>query len=162
MYRLFVYLHILGAMGFMLSHSASALMAFKVRRETELARIRALLDVSGTSWIFFAITFLLLLLSGIVSGIMGRWWSEGWMWLSLGLLIAMSVYMGWSTRVHYHALRKVVGLPYMEGSKEMPAEEPASEAEIRAVQATHRPGLLAGIGFGTTVVIVWLMMFKPF
>ena len=70
--------------------------------------------------------------------------------------------MAWTSRAHYHRLRKLLGMPYFEGNKDRPALPPASEEEIYAVQATLRPGLLAAVGSGGVVLIAWLMMFKPF
>jgi hypothetical protein len=162
MYRWLVYLHVLGGLGFMLSHGVSALMAFQVRREREIPRLRALLDVSAGSGAAFFASFLLLLISGIASGFIGRWWSQGWIWISLVLLIAISVYMTVDSRAYYHELRRVVGLPYMAGSKQMAAQPPSSAQQIEAVLASHRPVRLALIGLGGTALILWLMMFKPF
>lgn len=162
MYPWLVFLHVLGGLGFMLSHGASALMALQLRRETEVQRLRALLDLSGVSMAAFFGSFLLLVLSGIVSGFVGRWWSQGWIWVSLALLVAITVLMSMATRSHYHELRRVVGLPYMIGNKQMPAEEPAGTEQIQAVLAIHRPGRLMLVGLGGTALIVWLMVFKPF
>ena len=44
----------------------------------------------------------------------------------------------------------------------MLAEEPASEEESAALIAKTRPGLMLLVGYGGFVVIIWLMMFKPF
>jgi hypothetical protein len=105
---------------------------------------------------------LLLFVSGLIAAFMGRWWGQGWIWTSLAILIGMSIYMGWSSRAHYHKLRKALGMPYFEGRGDQPAIEAASEEEILAVQAKLRPVPLAVLGLGGTLVILWLMMFKPF
>lgn len=162
MYQILVFLHVLGVLGFMMAHGASASMAFRVRRESNVERIKALLDVSGTAAIVMWLSLLLLIVAGIVLGFMGRWWSRGWIWTSMGLLLAMGIIMGIYTGRHYHGLRKLVGLPYMEGSKERPAEEPASHEEILALISDSKPMVLAITGFGGIGVILWLMMFKPF
>jgi hypothetical protein len=162
MYRVIVFFHILGAMGFLMSHGASASVAFRLRRETEIERIKALLDVSGTAVIVMWISLLVLAVAGIVLGFMGRWWNRGWIWTSIGLLLAIGIVMGIFSGRHYHGLRKLVGLPYMEGSKDRPAEEPASHAEILALINDHKPMVLTVVGFGGIGVILWLMMFKPF
>jgi hypothetical protein len=162
MYNWLVFLHVFGSMSFMLAHGGTTIMAFVLKKEREKERMRALLDLSGYSWAAFALTFLLLLVSGIAAGIMGRWWGQGWIWTSLGILIGMSAYMGWASRARYHKLRKVLGMPYFEGSGDQRALDPASDEEIYAVQEALRPGLLALIGLGSTAVIIYLMMFKPF
>ena len=49
MYRLLVLLHVLGAFGFLMAHGVSVGVAFTLRRERELERIRALLNLSSSS-----------------------------------------------------------------------------------------------------------------
>jgi hypothetical protein len=44
----------------------------------------------------------------------------------------------------------------------MPAEEPAPTAESTALIAKPRPGLMLPVDYGGFVVIICLMMFKPF
>lgn len=62
----------------------------------------------------------------------------------------------------YHQLRKALGMPHQAGGKEMPAEEPAPAEESCALIAKPRPGLMLLVGYGGFVVIIWLMMLKPF
>ena len=162
MYRFIVFLHILGVLGFMIAHGASASMSFRLRRETEIERIKALLDVSGTLAMVMWLSLLALAVAGIVLGFMGRWWNRGWIWTSIGLFLDIGIIMGIYTNRHYHGLRKLVGLPYMDGGKDRPAEEPASHEEILALINDGKPMVLAIAGFGGIGVILWLMMFKPF
>lgn len=162
MYGWMVFLHVLGAMGFMLAHGGTTVMTFQIQKEHDLDRMRALLDLSSYSWPVFAISFLVLFVSGIIATFMGRYWDRGWIWASLIILIAMSIYMGWASRAQYHKLRKALGMPYFEGSKDQPAVEAASEEEIMAVRNTLRPLPNAILGLGGTALILWLMMFKPF
>lgn len=162
MYSWFVFLHVLGVMGFMLAHGGTTVMTFQIQKERDFDRMRTLLDLSGYSWPAFAISFLLLVVSGIIAGFMGRWWGQWWIWVSMAILLGMTIYMGWSSRAHYHKLRKVLGLAYFEGWGDKPALEPASDEEILAAQSALRPIPLAVLGFGGTLVILYLMMFKPF
>jgi hypothetical protein len=53
-------------------------------------------------------------------------------------------------------------MPFQAGGKEMPAEEPAPVEESYALIAKTRPHLMMLVGYGGFVVIIWLMMFKPF
>ncbi len=162
MYPWILFLHVLSGFIFMMSHGAAAIIAFRLKGEDDPNRIQALLNVSSTSWLVFMISFLGLLIAGIALGFMGRWWGEAWIWISLALLIAMGIIMGVMTQRHYHSLRKVVGLPYMEGNKEQPAGEVGSQQEIQAVIELGRPWLMALIGGGGWALILWLMIFKPF
>ncbi len=104
---------------------------------------------------------MVLLLAGIGAGIMGNWFSKGWIWAALGLMVAVWFGMHYYAFRYYTPIRKAVGLPYRDG-KDHAAEPPASEAEIaRLIQASN-PVLLGSVSFGFIAIILWLMMFKPF
>jgi hypothetical protein len=161
-YRWIVFLHVLSAFGFFLAHGMATTMAFRLRRERALERIRALLDASGSAIPVLLLTLLVVLLSGVALGFLGNWWRTGWIWVSLGLLVALFVWMSWYSGRYYVPIRRAAGLPYRDGNREHPAGEAQSEDEIeRLVRRTSPWTLLVG-GMGGWAVIVYLMMFKPF
>jgi hypothetical protein len=162
MYLWLVFLHVLGVFGFLMAHGVSASIAFALRRERNLERVRALLNLSSSSLGVLHGSIGVLFLTGIIAGFIGRWWGQGWIWLSLGLLIAIYVYMGIAASGYYSLVRKAVGLAYMQGFKPQPPSEVASVEEIDALLSRSRPVTLAVIGFGSLAVIAWLMMSKPF
>lgn len=163
MYQWLAYLHILGVFGFLLSHGASASVAFALRQERDHERVRALLTLSATSYPLMYVSLLILLVTGIIVGVMGNWWGRGWIWASLILLLAMVIAMSILGSNKLSALRKTLGLPYFERGKTQPAIEPASMQAIDAMLAKGgNPHLLTVIGFGGIAVVAWLMMFKPF
>ncbi len=49
--RWLIFLPVLSALTFYMAHGASVAMAFKVRKETDFARIRAMLDLSNSTMI---------------------------------------------------------------------------------------------------------------
>jgi NADH:ubiquinone oxidoreductase subunit 2 (subunit N) len=162
MYRWIVYLHVLGSFGFLLAHGASAFVAFRLRAERNLERIRTLLDLSVFSYNFMYLSLLALLAAGVIAGFMGRWWRMGWIWAALGVLVVVSVLMSVVGSLYYHRVRQAVGLPYRGSRGLQPPAEPASPGEIDALLRSSRPAWLAAIGGGGLAVILWLMMFKPF
>ena len=162
MYLWLVLLHVLGVFGFLMAHGISVSVAFTLRGERKLERIRALLDLSSSTLGMLHGSIMILFLTGIIVGFMGRWWGRGWIWLSLGLLIAIYVYMGIAASGFYGQVRKAAGLAYMQRFKPQPAVEPASVEELDTLLNQSRPVLLAVVGFGGLAVIAWLMMFKPF
>jgi uncharacterized membrane protein len=93
---------------------------------------------------------------------MGQWWDSGWIWASLLLLIAIIVAMAILGGAIYSRVRKAAGLPYSERGKPFPAEPPRSPEEVQTQLAMANPILLAVVGYGGILVILWLMMFKPF
>jgi len=162
MYRWLVFLHVLSVFGFLMAHGISVGVAFNLRRERELARIQALLNLSSRSLAALHGSITILFITGIVIGSIGHWWSQGWIWLSLGLLIAIFTYMGIAASGYYSQVRKAVGLPHMKGFKQRLPTEPACADEINALLNHLRPIWLALLGFGSLAIIAWLMMSKPF
>jgi len=140
MHKWLVFLHVLGVMGFMLAHGGTTAMTFLLRRQQDPDRMRALLDLSGASWPAFAISLLLLFMSGIVAGFSGRWWGEGWIWTSLAILLGMSAYMGWASRAHFHRLRKVLGMPYFEGTRTGRRSHPPAKKRFPRSRPRCGPG----------------------
>lgn len=162
MYQWLTFLHILGVFGFLLAHGASASVAYALRQERNHERVRALLTLSATSYPIMYLSLLVLLVTGIITGIMGDWWTRGWIWTALGLLIAILVAMYLFGTSQFSGLRQAVGLPYSDSTKTQLAFEPASAQAIDALLAKGNPHLLTVIGFGGIAVVAWLMMFKPF
>lgn len=164
MYDWVVFLHILGGMTFMLAHGASAAVGFRISKETDPDRIRALLELSGTTAPILYIALLVLLAAGIVSGFMGKWWGHAWIWVALGVLIALFVWMGLYSQRNYSPLRKAAGLEYFEGMRDnpKPPQEPLSDDEIRAIAANLSPVTVTVVGYGAIIVILIMMVVKPF
>jgi hypothetical protein len=162
MYRWMVLLHIAAIFGFLLAHGSSAGVAFALRRERRPERLGALLDLSSSTISVFYLSLLVLLAAGIVAGLMGHWWGQGWIWLSLGVLVAMVVGMWTIGSRHYHRVRKALGMGYMEGMKFRPRVEPATAEVLDALLARGRLVLLAAIGYGGALILAGLMWFKPF
>jgi Ca2+/Na+ antiporter len=160
--RWLIFLHVLSALTFFLAHGASAAMAFKVRKEKELARIRAMLDLSESTIEIMFLAFLGLLLSGVVLSFMLRIWNKGWVWTSLLLMIFVFIWMVWMNEQAYKTLRKLVGLPYRQGSKEYPAQPPASMEEVTAQLKKLSVKGLVIVGYVIPAIVLWLMIFKPF
>ncbi|HEY5728439.1 MAG TPA: hypothetical protein VIS72_00195 [Anaerolineales bacterium] len=157
-----VFLHLLSAFTFFLAHGASVAMAFKIRSETNFERIRAMLDLSGYTVMTMFISFLAMGLTGLVMPFILKLWGRGWIWASVILMVIVAVQMGLISEKRYKPLRKLVGMPYMQGNKEYPAEEPASQQEVEAHLKKLKVGELVIVGYVIPMVVLWLMVFKPF
>jgi hypothetical protein len=128
--RWLIFIHVLSSITFFLAHGTSATMAFQLRKETNIERIRTMLDLSGTTIMLMFMSFLVMGLTGLIMPFLIKIWNQVWVWLSIVLMIYVFVHMSIRNDKTYKALRRLVGLPYMKGSKEFPAEPPASEEEI--------------------------------
>lgn len=157
-----VFLHILSALTFFLAHGASIAMAFKVRSETDFARIRAMLDLSASTIMLVFISFLAMGLTGLIMPFILKIWNKGWIWASVVLMLVVFFHMVFMNDKRYKHLRRMVGLPYMIGGKEFPAEPPASQADVEVQLKKMKVTDLVIVGYGIPVVVLWLMVFKPF
>ena len=157
-----VFLHILSAITFFLAHGTSAAMVFQVRKETDFTRIRALLDLSWSTMTLMGVSFLILGLTGILLPFLFNIWNKGYIWLSIVLMLAVFFYMAIYNETHFKKLRRLVGLPYMKGNKQLPAEPPSSPEEVAALlKQTSVTGLVVA-GYIIPAIVLWLMVFKPF
>ncbi|MCA9867282.1 MAG: hypothetical protein KIS95_02070 [Anaerolineae bacterium] len=164
MYQWMVYIHVLATFAFLLTHGVSSVVALRLRNQREPALARAWLELYASGSVYSVLygSLLALLVSGIISGFMGNWWGQGWIWLSLVLLIIVIVAMFLIGSRHYSRIRKALGMAYFDGRRGYPAGESASAEEIEALLAKAPAITLAVIGFGGIAIILWLMMFKPF
>jgi uncharacterized membrane protein len=154
-YRWWVFLHIAGVFGFLIAHGVSVGVAFRLRREREPKRIMALLDLSNSSITLLYWSLLLLIGGGVVAGFVGDWWGDGWIWVSLGILLLTIGAMYAVATTYYRRLRTVIGA-MADGSQAI------SEERLGEVLAGPRAWVLAAIGFGAILFILYLMLFKPF
>lgn len=160
-YQWWVYLHVFGAFVFAAAHGVSAVAAFRIRSTREPSRIRALLDVSQAGIGLMYIGLALLLVGGIAAGVAGDHFSRGWIWASLGLLVVVMVLMYILATPFYKQFRMAVGADARDVDPASPTA-PVATAEIEALAASSRPMTLAVVGLVGFVIILWLMLFKPF
>jgi hypothetical protein len=157
-----VFLHTLSALAFFLAHGTSVAMAFKIRSETDFARIRAMLDLSASTVGVMFIAFLGMGLTGLVMPFILKIWNRGWIWASIVLMVAVFFHMMFMNDKRYKHLRRMVGLPYMIGGKHFPAEQPVSQAEAEAHIRKMKVTDLVIVGLVIPTIVLWLMVFKSF
>lgn len=157
-----VFLHVLGAFAFAAGHGVSMLVAFQIRRETDRARLAALLDLSAWSLALAGLGLLLLLVFGILAGIVLGSWSRSWIWISLGLFVLITLLMTPIGSGYLGGVRTALGQRTRAIKSSDPDPVPASDEALAAALASKRPELLLLIGAGGFLMILWLMMFRPF
>ena len=160
--RWLIFIHVLSAITFFLAHGTSAAMTFQLRKETNLDRIRAMLDLSATTIMVLFISFLIMGLTGLIMPFLLEIWNQGWVWLSIVLMVYVLLHMALRNDKTYSTLRKLVGLPYRQKNKDHPAEPRASEEEIFAHIRKLSPYELTMVGYVIPAFVLWLMVFKPF
>jgi hypothetical protein len=112
LYQLIVFLHVISAFAFLLSHGAAASVAFALKRERDPQKIRTLLDLSMASYPLMLWTLVSTIVFGVIAGFQLNWWRFGWIWTAIVLLVVIGVFMGLLGAEVYGEARKVAGLPY--------------------------------------------------
>ena len=160
--RWLVFIHVLSAITFFLAHGAAAAMVFKVRSEKDFIRIQAMLDLAVSTFKVYMLSFLIMGLTGLVMPFLIHIWNQVWIWLSIVSILFVAGWMFAVNEKQFKQLRKLVGLPYMQGKNEYPAETPASPEEIEKFLKTINPISWVVVGYGIPAFVLWLMIFKPF
>ena len=161
-YQIVVFLHILCVFGYLLAHGVSAAVSFALKKERDIQRVRALLDLSAASYPWMTRLMWAFLLFGIAAAFMGGFQARIWPWLSLVLGILIFFGMALFGANHYGEARKLLGLRYNVKGKWFPPEPAGNIEEVHALLAKVNPVMLTIVGYGGFAVIVWLMRLKPF
>jgi hypothetical protein len=157
-----VFLHVAAAFVFAAGHGVSLFVAFQLRRETDRGRMLALLDVSALSLVASTIALLVLLVAGIVAGIVLQSYGRTWIWVSLVLLVVIGGLMTPLGVGHFTRVRQALGQKTRGMKPEDPDPLPASDDALSALLTSRAPETLLAVGGGGFLLILWLMMFKPF
>ncbi len=156
-----VLLHVVAGFTFALAHGVSAFTTIKLRGERDLARVNALLDLSKVSLPISDLAILVLLASGIAAGFVGDYWGHLWIWVSIGVLVFLFIFMSIRGVQHHDAIRHALGTAGFYDKKEAPIPE-ADPAALAAALDSPRALELAAVGGIGLLVILWLMVVKPF
>ncbi len=160
-YPWLVLMHVVGAFGFVLAHGVSAFVAFSIRADRRPEHVASMLRLSSASLMVMYPSLLLVLVAGIAAGFAGNWWGRLWIWLSIGLLLAIATAMYVVGTRFYAEVRRAVGLPVPQDGKGTPPPTPVRPDELAALLDSRRPYALAAIGGGGLLLIVALMVLKP-
>lgn len=160
-YPWIVLVHVVGAFAFAIAHGVSAFSAFAIRAARhDPNRVRAFLEVSGYSIGAMYVGLLVLLVGGVWAGIHGGHFGRGWIWTALVILVVVIAAMYAMATRFYGQARHAVGLPSQIDKD--PAGPGASTEALAALLDNRRPEALATIGGVGLLVILWLMVVKPF
>lgn len=161
-YEWVVFIHISSVLGFMLVHGISMGIALRLRSERNVEHIRGLLTLSRSSIRFVHLFVLLVFVTGLTLGFLGNWWSHLWIWTALAVGVVMYATMFLLGTRYYDRVRRAVGVKPFYGAKKDVSVTPTRTEGLETLLSSSRPILLAAIGIGGLVIILWLMLFKPF
>lgn len=153
--RWWIFLHVIGAFGLVMSHGVSVTVALRLRKERDRARIAELLQFSGSSILWMYISLGVLLFGGVISGFKLHVWGFGWIWTALAVLIAMVGEMSMVARPYYRRVKEAVQL--------RPSGVPRkSDEELELLLRSPVALVNTVLGFGALAFILWLMILKPY
>ena len=157
-----IFFHVTAAFAFFTAHGVSIGVAFHLRRERLPERLSVLLDLSGKFVTAADVALLVLLGTGITGTFMAHLWGRGWPWLALGLLVVVAIVMSATMSPYFKRLRKVLGAPYKDRGRAILQGAPADIDEVETI-AVQFPLMALAVGSAIiSVVILYLMIFKPF
>jgi hypothetical protein len=154
-YTWWKFLHVAGVIAFVMFHGVSMMVALQLRTERDRGRIATMTQLSGSSLRGMYVALLWLTVFGVIAGIQGEWWNDGWFWISVGLLVVAIAEMS------------AVGRPYYERVKEAIEVRPSgvprrSDEELDEILRSPIGLWNAVFGIAVLAAIAWLMIFKPF
>ena len=142
MYQWIVFIHIASVLGLLIVHPIT--VAFHLKEERDDLRIRELLEVTEAAstlrWVFFGLT----ILSGVLLGFLGSWWSNAWIWIALAIFVLIGLVM------NLYGGRMIDRIA-----------DTHDDAEMERLLRRFRPWILGVSGGGGLLVILYLMLFKP-
>ena len=164
LYGAIVFIHVATILLFFMAHGVSMFVAFRLRMERDPARVRMLLDLSSWSMGIPAIAAISVgILAGIATGIMGGWLGSLWFWISLVLLVLVALAMTPMAANQLKPIRTAAGTVTINPFSRIQAPAPDSDpAELARLLDAWNPVPIAALGTVAFLVILWLMLFKPF
>lgn len=164
-YPLIVFVHVAAMIAFLAIHGVSIAVAMRLRSERDAVRVRALLDLSR--WSLGPATGIIVLIAfvaGLLAAFVGEWWDRGWLWVSLAVFLALFLVMYPLASQPLHRIREAAGAtagpPFGFGSKAEPGM--VDEAALQQRLETYDPRPATAVFTAAVVLIVWLMIAKPF
>jgi hypothetical protein len=165
LYPWIVLVHVAAAFAFVLAHGVAVFVGFRVRRERDRARIAALLDLSTASLGLMYGALLVVIVAGLVAAGMGGWLGSLWPWTAIGVLVVVAAAMALIGTGHFVRLRWLVGASLSpRQARRLPhgPDPETAENELALLLRSRRPEVLAAIGGGGLLLVIYLMVLKPF
>jgi hypothetical protein len=154
-YTWWKFLHVAGVIAFVMFHGVSMMVALRLRRERDRGRIATMTQLSGSSLRGMYVALVWLIVFGVIAGIQGEWWNDGWFWISVGLLVVAIAEMSAVARPYYERVKEAIEV--------RPSGVPRrSDEELDEILRSPIGLWNTVFGVGVLAVIAWLMIFKPF
>jgi hypothetical protein len=158
MYVWVVYLHIVAIFIFLIQHAAEIWVSFKLREQKEPEGIFATYAFMPNNNVRnLRITYSLIIITGITAGFITPWWRQGWMWTALGVMIVIWIVMKRVSSSYLYAVDAIA-----EHALKNSGDASAIDKFRSDLKARREPEILSAFSLLGGLIILWLMMFKPF
>ena len=148
------FLHVASVLAFLGLHGASMTVLYAIRRERDRSKILAMIQVSGQTTIPMYISFLAIILFGVLLAFKVHYWGQTWLWVSIVLLVATAGLMTATAKPYFAKVKEACQL--------RPSGVPrVSDEELGEVLRSGRAHLITAIGVIGLLAILYLMIFKP-
>lgn len=154
LYQWWVFVHLVGVFGFLGAHGVSMSVSFRLRKETDPARVNEMLQSSAASSRWMYGFLMVLLIGGIAAAFKGHLWSTAWIWISIGILVLVTVVMQAVGSPYYRKVR-LIARAMSGGSQAVTAEQ------FGEVLRSRRPNVVTVVGIVGLGAILYLMLFQP-
>jgi len=152
MYVWVVYLHILVIFVFLIQHAAEIWVSFKLREQKEPEGIFAIYAfMSNNNVRNLRITYSLIIITGITAGFITPWWT------ALGVMIGIWIVMKRVSSIYLYAVDAIA-----EHALKNREDASAINKFKNDLKARREPEILSVTSVLGGLIILWLMMFKPF
>jgi hypothetical protein len=143
---------------FLIQHAAEILVTFRLRQQKEPQGIFATYSFTpDNNSRNLRITYLLIIVTGIAAGFISTWWRQGWMWTALGVMIVIWIVMN---RVGGNYLNAVDAIT--DHALKNKDDKSAIDKFRSDLKARREPEIMTITSVIGGLIILWLMMFKPF
>lgn len=147
-YLFWRYVHFAGIVVFIAGHGVSVAVTLRLRKERDSERLEVLLGLSRSTIVWSNLGLLVLVVGGAANWIRVGYSPTGWLWAAAGILLLLAV-VGFA--IAAPAFRRVRSALATGGDA----------AIARAVASLH-PWVIFWLETIGIVVILWLMVYKPF
>jgi hypothetical protein len=158
MYAWVVFLHVTVIFVFLIQHAAEIFVTYKLREQKGPEGIDATYSfLPNNNSRNLRITYSLIILTGAIAGFMSTWWKQGWMWTALGIMLMIWIVM---SRIGARYLNAVDAITDHAIKNK---DEPSILEKFRSdLKARREPEIMTITSVIGGLIILWLMMFKPF
>ena len=158
MYNWVVYLHVTVIFIFLIQHAAEIIVTFKLREQKEPEGVFATYSfMPNNNSRNLRITYSLIIVTGAVAGFMSVWWRMGWMWTALGVMILIWIVMRRIGSQYLYAVDAIT-----EQALKNKDDQSVIEKFRQDLKSRREPEIMTITSLIGMLIILWLMMFKPF